>query len=175
MREILTKAPEIVKRVEKGILMKVEGFDYPIVQVYGTPYEMGHAQGELLKEEINDLIPVFYQFIVDTVSESFLDFFDFIPEWIIKKLLRLVLPYFLDLYHLFAKSYITQDYYEEMRGLQDGTGIEAKEFMRLALLPEAAGMHCSMLGANGNATQEINGTMIQLRTLGKKQMVDSNN
>jgi len=48
-----------------------------IVMVKGTPYEMGYAYGELLKDEITKAIPLMYEFIEAATPSFFQD----LPQW----------------------------------------------------------------------------------------------
>jgi isopenicillin-N N-acyltransferase-like protein len=54
-------------------------------------------------------------------------------------------------------------YYEEMRGLADGSGVPFNYFKRISMIGELTKGACSMFGAWGKATP--NGNVVQLRAL----------
>jgi isopenicillin-N N-acyltransferase like protein len=143
------------------------GSDVPVVHLYGTPYEQGFAQGELLYQEIQDLMPSFYGFMIDEVGGLIHQYAEWIPDFILTPFLNWLLRKLIDIEYWFVQDYIHDDYVQEMQGLADATGIEYIEFRRLSLMPETAGMYCSIMGAFGKATADFGGGMIQLRALGR--------
>lgn len=69
----------------------------------------------------------------------------------------------LDLNYQITLPYTNKKYYEEMRGIADGSGVDFKFFKRIHMLGELTKGHCSMFGAWGKATS--NGQTVQLRSL----------
>merc|ERR1712065_116954 len=51
---------------------------YNLVHVYGTPYEMGYAQGELLKEEASEFISSVWSYLESMVTAYLKD----LPKWL---------------------------------------------------------------------------------------------
>lgn len=41
-----------------------------MLHLYGTDYEMGVAYGQLMKDEINTLVPEFYQYAYSQIGEK---------------------------------------------------------------------------------------------------------
>jgi len=69
----------------------------------------------------------------------------------------------LDLNYRITLPYTNKKYYEEMRGIADGSGVEFKYLKRVHMIGELTKGACSMFGAWGKATS--NGQVIQLRAL----------
>lgn len=69
----------------------------------------------------------------------------------------------LDLNYEITLPYTNKKYYEEMRGIADGSGVELKYFRRMHMIGELTKGACSMFGAWGKATSH--GQTIQLRAL----------
>ena len=50
-----------IKKVENGYMYQVsthDGLSFPLLHLYGSPYEMGYAQGQLLGIELLQFIVV---------------------------------------------------------------------------------------------------------------------
>lgn len=69
----------------------------------------------------------------------------------------------LELNYMITKPFTNRKYYEEMRGISDGSGVDYKYFKRVHMIGELTKGACSMFGAWGNATS--NGQVVQLRAL----------
>ena len=69
----------------------------------------------------------------------------------------------LDLNYRITLPYTNKKYYEEMRGIADGSGVEFKYLKRIHMIGELTKGACSMFGAWGKATS--NGQVVQLRAL----------
>ena len=69
----------------------------------------------------------------------------------------------LDLNYEITKPFTNKKYYEEMRGLAEGSGVDFKYFRRVHMIGEITKGHCSMFGAWGKATTK--GQTVQLRSL----------
>jgi hypothetical protein len=63
-----------VKSVPNGQLLNAYAQEYnqlPIAHVYGTPYQMGYAHGQLMYDQITKLIPAFYQYLDQSIAPYF--------------------------------------------------------------------------------------------------------
>jgi hypothetical protein len=63
-----------VKSSANGQIMSVTSLDYNtlrIVHLYGTPYEMGYAQGTLLYDDIHALYPAFMAYLESQIAQYF--------------------------------------------------------------------------------------------------------
>ncbi len=69
----------------------------------------------------------------------------------------------LDLNYAITLPFTNKKYYEEMRGIADGSGVDFKYFRRVHMIGELTKGACSMFGAWGKATSE--GQTVQLRAL----------
>jgi len=69
----------------------------------------------------------------------------------------------LDLTYYLTKPYTNNKYYQEMKGIADGSGADFKVLRRVHMIGELTKGHCSMFGAWGSATK--NGETVQLRSL----------
>lgn len=121
---IVTNTPTLVRTVQNGKLYQVGSpiVDPPllIAHLYGTPYEMGLAHGQLLKKEINALLPEFNDWILAMVEQ----YIDFLPTELVEVIETLGLDAALDLTYLATRKYISNDWKNEMQGIADGVGVE---------------------------------------------------
>eukprot|EP00753_Platysulcus_tardus_P002872 PLAT11979.1.p2 GENE.PLAT11979.1~~PLAT11979.1.p2 ORF type:complete len:455 (+),score=216.96 PLAT11979.1:31-1365(+) len=133
-----------------------------VVHVYGTPYEMGYAQGELLHAEINSMLPAMMQHLENEV-ESVLG--QGLPASMESLIAREGLAAALGATYEVIKPYTREHQYlwDEMHGLADATGIPFVTFRNLNMLPELIKAGCSMMQAWDSATK--NGAMWHLRSL----------
>ena len=69
----------------------------------------------------------------------------------------------LDLNYQITKPFTNKNYYEEMRGISDASGVSFKLLRRIHMIGELTKGSCSMFGAWGKATS--NGQTVQLRAL----------
>jgi isopenicillin-N N-acyltransferase-like protein len=69
----------------------------------------------------------------------------------------------LDLNIMITKKYTNKRYYEEINGIGKGSGIHAKEFARINLVPELIKAACTVAGVWGKASQ--NGKTLHVRAL----------
>lgn len=128
----------------KGTLTTVGQGDHAlkVLVLEGSPYEMGYAQGVLLKDEVKGLIA------------------DALPTLLGTE--RVVLDQIDQTYQQQA-PYIPEAYKEEMRGLSDGSGVPLEMVQRAQVLPETAEFACSACAAWGKATRD--GHFYQVRNL----------
>eukprot|EP01129_Flabellula_baltica_P007984 TRINITY_DN3141_c5_g1_i1.p1 TRINITY_DN3141_c5_g1~~TRINITY_DN3141_c5_g1_i1.p1 ORF type:complete len:438 (+),score=105.66 TRINITY_DN3141_c5_g1_i1:88-1401(+) len=160
-----TSAPRFVKQVTNGkhYITNATGVPVHLLHVYGTPYEMGYAHGQMLKDEIHDLYPQIEQYIYSEVEKSlqFLPKFmrDFVAEYGTSGALLLT-------YEL-TKGYTPDYWFEELRGIADGSGMSYNRILEIHMFPELIQAACSMVGAWGEATinADIDGSLVQLRAL----------
>ncbi len=129
-----------------GYLTSVgEGEDrIPLVVVWGTPYEMGRRQGELVKEDARVLIDTFLTLVQKADPERFNDSN-------------------LDAAWKSVEPHTDPRFIEELKGLAEGTGIPLEKLIRAHVMPVIADYSCSGIAAWGNATQ--NGHLYQTRNL----------
>jgi isopenicillin-N N-acyltransferase like protein len=86
-----------------------------------------------------------------------------IPSFLKKGLSNFAIGAVLDLNYEITLPFTNKKYYEEMRGMADGSGVDFKYFKRVHMIGELTKGACSMFGAWGTATSE--GQTVQLRAL----------
>ena len=131
-----------------------------LIHVYGSMYQMGFAQGELLKEELTIFIRELWDYIEQQIEDGIPKK---IPKFLKKGLANFAIGTVLDLNYEITLPYTNKKYYEEMRGISDGSGVEFKYLKRIHMIGELTKGACSMFGAWGKATSE--GQTVQLRAL----------
>jgi hypothetical protein len=156
----------LVNTTQNGALYLAgpEGNQISVLHLYGSPYEMGVAQGQLLKDKMEFLYQAFYTYVEETIGSE--PIIDDLPQHIIDEISEKGANFALELEFLATKEFIPQHFFEEMRGLAHGSGIELAQIHRMHMFPELIRAACSMFGAWGKATQSsTNGGLIQLRAL----------
>jgi len=165
-----TETVTFVKSVPNGHLytFKVENdggntsSTYNLVHVYGTPYEMGYAQGELLKEEASEFISSVWSYLESMVTAYLKD----LPKWLADMIADVGLDAALDATEIMTKKYTNPVFYEEMQGLADASGADYKTIVKVHMIAGLTQGACSMFGMHGaplDPTAEIG--LLQLRAL----------
>ena len=114
-----------------------------IINLKGTPYDMGYQHGHLLKEKISRNIDR----CVSPISDSEKAKPPIVEQFI--NAMPKVIPH------------IPQDLIDEMHGIADGSGIPFDSILLLNLFPEM--FHCTGITVTGNATK--NGKLYHVRVL----------
>ncbi len=144
--------PRTVARCGDGFLEEVDG--YKVLHVKGSPYEMGYQQGALLKDDIRELV----RFLFDVKAREFgeelkvnIGGVDLKPDpkAIIATIARS------------QKAFIPPWFFEELRGVADGSGVDFDEIVVANFIPEL--FHCSGFALAGKATKD--GTLYHGRIL----------
>jgi hypothetical protein len=127
-----------IARCGAGFLEEVDG--RKVLHLKGTPYEMGYQQGALLKDDIHGLV----RFLLDEKAKGLkLDLGPIQAEP--KTLIKIISQG--------QKKFVPQRFYEEMRGVADGSGIDYNEIVVCNFIPEL--FHCS--GFAGSSTTASTG------------------
>lgn len=158
---IWTEAPVLVNQSQNGKLYTVGGSENPIsiLHLYGTPYDMGFAQGQLMQKSILAMYSQFYAYI-QSQADPYLKYLpDFLKKIIIDGGINAGLDYEILITHKYVADYFDQ----EMQGLADGLGIPYIEVLRFSMFPELIKAACSIVGAWGKATET--GGLYHLRAL----------
>jgi isopenicillin-N N-acyltransferase like protein len=160
---IFDEAPTFVRAVENASLYEAgpNNARFPVVHVYGNAYEVGYAQGVLQKSYMKDFISSTYKYFVDLALD---EMGDAIPEIFQEMIILGGLNAALDWAAEVTAPYTPQEFYDELRGISDGSGIDYQTLLRLNLYPELTKAQCSFLGAWGQATAAT-GHTYQLRSL----------
>ncbi|NOY83173.1 MAG: hypothetical protein GXP31_19440 [Kiritimatiellaeota bacterium] len=141
---IYTAPPRQIRSAPNGLLAEVgKGPDRVFVlHLWGTPYEMGRAQGVLLKKQIVEGLPAVIEAMGRKMGGD------------LGKLDRTAET---------TRRFWPPHFEPEMRGLADGAGIGFESVVRANMIGETSEWHCSLFAASGPATRD--GRLLQLRAL----------
>jgi isopenicillin-N N-acyltransferase-like protein len=118
---------------------------FPVVHLWGTPYEVGYAQGELIGPMIKEFVYRTWQYLSVEMLEELDDLP--IPEFAKKLIVQKGLDRALDWTRDTTAAFTPQAYYDEVRGIADATGMDYDLLYRLQMFPELTKAHCSFFGA----------------------------
>eukprot|EP00286_Rhodomonas_abbreviata_P021890 CAMPEP_0181308452 /NCGR_PEP_ID=MMETSP1101-20121128/11470_1 /TAXON_ID=46948 /ORGANISM="Rhodomonas abbreviata, Strain Caron Lab Isolate" /LENGTH=445 /DNA_ID=CAMNT_0023414835 /DNA_START=22 /DNA_END=1359 /DNA_ORIENTATION=- len=135
---------------------------FPVVHVWGTPYEVGFAQGTLMKPVIKDFVGKTWKYLSEELTEAMDG--DLIPEFAKKIITQKGMDRALDWTAEVTAPFTPQAYFDEVQGLADATGISYDLLYRVNMFPELTKASCSFFGAWGNAVGNT-GHSYQLRAL----------
>ena len=147
------REPETVARCGSGFLEVVDGSK--VLHLRGTPYEMGYQQGSLLRDDVRELV----RFLFDVKAKEFGERLklDLGPLGALKPDAKAVIGAITRI----QRPYIPDWYFEELRGLSDGSGVDYEELVLANFIPEL--FHCSGFAIAGAATKD--GTLYHGRIL----------
>ncbi|QEH38511.1 Acyl-coenzyme A:6-aminopenicillanic acid acyl-transferase [Aquisphaera giovannonii] len=136
-----------IARCGEGFLEEVNG--YRVLHVKGTPYQMGYQQGALLKDDIRENVRFLFEekgkeMKVELAGLKLLD-----PKKVIAGIAAR------------QKKLIPERFFEEMRGVADGAGMDVQDIVTANFIPEL--FHCSGFAISGSATKD--GTLYHGRIL----------
>lgn len=141
-----------VARCGSGFLEVIDGAK--VLHLKGTPYEMGYQQGVLLKDDIRTMV----RFLLDEKAREFAEGMKFNIGGLQVK------PDAKTLIAMIARSqrgFVPDRFYDEMRGVADGSGLPLDEIVICNFIPEM--FHCSGFAVAGSATRD--GTLYHGRVL----------
>ncbi|GMH74798.1 hypothetical protein TL16_g06559 [Triparma laevis f. inornata] len=129
--------------------------------MWGTPYEQGFAHGTMMASEISDFFTSTYEYLGDALVEELpqLRF----PEWFLDLVVEKGLDWALDWTANATAEFTAPEFFDELKGIADGSGVDYALLLRIHMLPEATKGACSMIGAADTATATSN--LLQLRAL----------
>uniref|UniRef100_A0A7S3G4I9 Acid ceramidase-like protein n=2 Tax=Palpitomonas bilix TaxID=652834 RepID=A0A7S3G4I9_9EUKA len=153
---IFSSPPTFVTSVQNGKLYRAGDDEdvFDIVHVWGTPYEMGYAQGQLQKEKANKFITSLWAYLEAQVIEAINGTVSWIPVGVAKWVADVGLDVALDLTYDATKKYSGSYFEEEMKGICDASGADYKTLRRIHMIGELTKGSCSMMGAWGTATED---------------------
>jgi hypothetical protein len=127
-----------IARCGEGFLEDVDG--YPVLHVKGQPYEMGYQQGALLRDHIRENV----RFLFDVKSKEMKVEIGGIKLLDAKRVIAGIINQ--------ERKHIPERFFEEMRGIADGSGVDADEIVIANFIPEL--FHCSGFALAGSATKD---------------------
>lgn len=110
-----------IRSVKNGMLFEAgpPNASFPVVHLWGNAYEMGFAQGSLMKEYIKGFVYKTWGYLITELKPSGDMFSDFAKDLILKKGMSRALQWTADV----TAPFTPQDYYDEVKGLADASGI----------------------------------------------------
>ncbi len=120
----------------------------PVIQLSGSPYELGQRHGQLLREQVRASVSRVLGYLRGYLK--------------IPVIGPLAVTCWLDMPWHAARPFIPPAYLEELRGLADSSGVPLRELWRLHAIPDRT-YACANFAAWGRAT--AGGRMIHLRNL----------
>ena len=150
-----------VKEIQNGKLYEAgpKGARFPVVHLWGSPYEKGFAQGTLMKRQVR-------QFVYSTwayLSGALIWDGDKIPKAAKEILILKGIDAALDWTSDVTAKFTSADYTDEVKGLSDASGVSYDLLWRLQMFAELTKASCSFFGAWNTATTD--GKTYQLRAL----------
>lgn len=146
-----------IARCGAGFLEQVDG--YRVLHVKGTPYEMGYQQGALLKDDIHALVRFLFYVKAKEFSEEIGGELNKGPLKVLQ--LKPDAKAIISRIAAMQKKFVPERFYEEMRGVADGSGMSFDEIVCANFIPEL--FHCSGFALSGSATKD--GTLYHGRIL----------
>ena len=158
---IATAPPTLLRTVTNGraYTAGAPGFEFNVVHLYGSAYEMGFAHGALFPTETQEMLNRTWDYMVGQVESGLA----FLPAWLSELIGDVALDVALDVLIDLTTPSTGAHIYEELHGLADGGGLEYKKLARVHLIGELTQGDCSLIGAWGSATKD--GKTLQLRAL----------
>lgn len=139
--------PKTIARCGQGYLEEVDG--YRVLHLKGKPYEMGYQQGALLKDDIKELV----RFLFDVKAKELTVEMGGVKLLNPKRAIQGIAAS--------QKKYVPARFYEELKGVADGAGMDVQEVIAANFIPEL--FHCSGFAISGSATKD--GTLYHGRIL----------
>ena len=160
---IFDEEPTFIRSVTNASLYEAGPANarFPIVHVYGDAYQVGFAQGTLQKEYLTNFYRDAYEYIVNLALD---EMGDAVPKIFQEMIILGGINAALDWAAEVTAPYTPQEFYDELQGLADATGVKYQTLLRLNMYPELIKAQCSFVGAWGEATAAT-GSTYQLRSL----------
>lgn len=137
---------------------------YYVTHLYGTPYEMGYAQGQLYGETVKTFIDDVWAYLEGQVEKALPGIF---PDWFKLLIADLGLDLALDTTEQWTRQFTGDYIYQEFQGLSDAAHIDYQKLVRVHMLAGLTQGKCSMSGGWGEAVAKGSAAnhLIQSRTL----------
>lgn len=118
---IATGSPTFVRSVPNGKLYRAgaPGFDFNVAHLWGTPYELGFAHGQLFSDVAQNVSLAVWQYM----QQQVLDNLTFLPTWLADLVAQYGLEAALDLIAALTAPSTPAHFLQELQGLADATGV----------------------------------------------------
>jgi hypothetical protein len=160
---IFDEPPTFIRQVKNAMLFEAGPANarFPIVHLWGNPYEIGVAQGTLMKEAVRQFVYKTNAYLLEEIVSDMGDSFpDAAKALVVEVGMEKALKKTAD----WTAPFTSQRYFDEVRGLADATGIDYQYLYNLQMFPELTKAQCSFFGAWGSAVKN-EGYSYQLRSL----------
>jgi len=135
-----------------------------VIHVWGSAYDMGFAQGGLLKDVLISFLNDTWLYMESQAASA--PYVKDLPKWLANLIADIGLDAALELTELATREYTPQYFYDEMRGLSDATGFSYQSIVNLHMIAGLTQGHCSMFGMWGDILDPKSPTkLLQLRAL----------
>jgi isopenicillin-N N-acyltransferase-like protein len=160
---IFDEAPTFVRQVKNGMLFEAGPANarFPVVHLWGNAYEVGYAQGQLMKDEVTNFVRKTNTYLIEEIVSSLGDHF---PDAAKALVIEIGMEKALAKTAEWTAPFTSQPFYDEVRGLADATGLNYDMLYNLQMFPELTKAQCSFFGAWGTAVKN-EGYTYQLRSL----------
>jgi len=135
-----------------------------VVHVWGSAYEMGVAQGTLLKDTLVPFFDNVWNYLRSQIESGAI--IKDMPKWLADMIADVGLDAALEATELLTREYTSQDYYDEISGLADATGYEYQTIVNVHMVAGLTQGHCSMFGLWGQSLNPNSpAKLLQMRAL----------
>jgi isopenicillin-N N-acyltransferase like protein len=143
------------KQVKNGALYETgpSNARFDVVHVWGSAYEMGQAQGQLVGEKITKFVHGLFAYIKDSAIDP--TKYPHVPEAMKKMILQKGIDRALDWTAKVTADYTPKSFYDELHGIADAVeGVDYDILLRLQMFPEVTKASCSFFGAWKGASKD---------------------
>ena len=126
-----------IARCGEGFLEEVDG--YRVLHVKGSPYAMGYQQGALLRDDIRENVRYLFEEKAKEMKVEMAGLSLLSPKKVIAGISQT------------QKKYVPARFFEEMKGIADGAGMDVQDVITANFIPEM--FHCSGFALCNSATK----------------------
>ena len=163
---IITEPPVFEREIQNAKLYWSDSGNnrISIVHVWGTPYEMGFAQGRIVKDRLVGFITTLWDYMIDEITHELNEFNPDLPDWFVEDIAQGGLEWALEKTTNITQEFTPEYFNQELRGMADASGLDFKMMQQIHMLGELTKGACSMMGAWNEAIASGKG-LLQFRTL----------
>jgi len=135
-----------------------------VVHVWGSGYEMGYAQGYLLKDVASTFVENVWTYLESQITSG--PYINFFPQWLQDMIADFGLDAALELTEAATREFTPSYFYDEFEGFADASGTNYQRIVNMHMIASLTQGKCSMFGAWGEALDPNSPTkLLQLRAL----------
>lgn len=147
---VYTEEPVLVATVKNGkrYLAGAGNDAFHLLHLWGTPYEQGFAQGQLMADVIQNISAMINSYIEQALEQKA----PFLPPWLVDLVVKYGAPFVFHATFTDTSPFTPQRYIDEMQGIADGAGVPVEIIQNFNMFPETTKAACTIVGATGPAT-----------------------